>query len=202
MSKLNHNWETTVIIGSGPSLTKAQVDYVYESEATVIAVNDSYKLCPWADMVFACDVKWWIHNREGISYHPNCWTLEDIGCHFNKRFDRPILNEIPYTTEFGIYSDKVHHASNSGYVAIQVARILGAKKIILIGFDHQHTDNKRHWFGDHDKKVFSKNADNVDKWVTDIDHLLLHMSDVDIVNCSLQTAITGCRRSFIENELR
>lgn len=202
----NRNWDTAVIIGSGPSLKQWQLEHVYYSEAYVIAVNDNYKVAPWADAIFAGDIQWWYYHKDsvitdklkGIEY----WTLEGVGSHFAKRHESPKLKEVPYTRELGVYNDKIHHGGNSGYNAIQLARLFGAKKIILLGFDHQHTQGLTHWFGDHDKYHFKKNADDVDRWVSNFDNLMSLMTDVDVVNCSLETAITSCRRSDIETELK
>lgn len=192
------NWETAVVIGSGPSLTLEQVELVRKSRIKTIAINDCYKLCPWG-ILYASDLKWWIHHKDNI-INQECWTIEGVGKVFNKRYKSPLLNEVPYTTEYGIYDDKIHHSSNSGYGAIQLARLFGVKKIILIGFDHKHTYGKAHWFGDHDKKVFTKNADHTDIWLEKIEQLLVDI-DIEVVNCSIETAIKNCRRSTLDIEL-
>jgi hypothetical protein len=49
---------TVVCIGGGPSLTRDDVDYC-RGKAFVIAINDAYKLAPWADALYACDGLWW-----------------------------------------------------------------------------------------------------------------------------------------------
>lgn len=203
MSEFNRGklWETAVVIGSGPSLTSDQITEISESDARVIAVNDNYKLAPWADILFASDIKWWMYHKDHIPDIPECWTIEGVGSHFKKRYTYPDLNEIPFTREYGVYDNMVHHGGNSGYIALQLARLFGAKKIILVGFDHTHTNGKTHWFGDHDKTWFTKNADDTDRWLTNIERLLLDMRDVDVVNCSNETAIKNCRRSRLEFEL-
>jgi len=197
------NSEVATIIGGGPSLTDDQIEYIRLSSSDTIAVNDAYKKVPDATFFFATDIKWWYYHRKEMSSLDNgsCWTIEGVGKHFLKRYKSPKLNELSYTREYGLYNDKVHHGGNSGYIAIQFARLLGYKKIILVGFDHQHTFGKAHWFGDHDKTWFRKNAEDTERWLSNLDRLLTDINDVDIVNCSLQTAITSCRRSTLEYEL-
>lgn len=200
MASLSKGWDTAVVIGSGPSLTQDQITEIYDSGCHVIAVNDNYKLAPWADVLFACDIQWWYYHKELVPDNIECWTIEGTGSHFKKRYKYPNLNEVPYIREFDVYDDKVHHGGNSGYIAIQLARLFGAKKIILVGFDHMHTNGKVHWFGDHDKEWFRKNAEDIDRWLDNIERLLRNI-DVDVVNCSNETAITTSRRSRLEFEL-
>ena len=50
--------ETAVCLGGGPSLAPQQVDTV-RGKARVVAVNDAYRLAPWADVLYVCDHKWW-----------------------------------------------------------------------------------------------------------------------------------------------
>ena len=44
--------------------------------------------------------------------------------------------------------DTIHLGGNSGYQAINLAYHLGARKIIILGFD-MHRDGGAHWHGDH-----------------------------------------------------
>ena len=46
--------DTCCILATGPSLTPAQAEYA-KGKARVIAVNDAWRLAPWADILYACD---------------------------------------------------------------------------------------------------------------------------------------------------
>lgn len=198
---LDRDWSTTLIIGGGPSLTQEQVDYARQSDARIIAVNDAYRLAPDADVLFACDIQWWYYHRKHVGTQIECWTLDGVGTHFNKRHNDPRLNQIPFTRTYGIYDEMVHHGGNSGYVAIQLARLFGSERIVLIGFDHQATGGKKHWFGDHDPSHFRVNVDHIDLWKQRIERLIQDMDDVDIVNCSIETSIQSARRSTLHFEI-
>ena len=50
--------ETVVCLASGPSLTPADVEYV-RGKARVIVINTTVLLAPWADVLYACDARWW-----------------------------------------------------------------------------------------------------------------------------------------------
>ena len=49
---------TVVCLGGGPSLTAADAAQC-RGRARVIAINDAYRLVPWADLLYFCDYRWW-----------------------------------------------------------------------------------------------------------------------------------------------
>lgn len=185
--------DTIIIVGSGPSLDKEQTNLINgTNKAIVMVVNDNYKVIDNPHHLFAADLKWWYRNYDLVKYSTICWSLDGHPNHLNKRIPgakERILNVL-YTREFGLYNDKVHHSGNSGYIAIQLARLLMYKKIILVGFDHQHTNGLRHWFGDHDKKYFQSNAEDVEGWTNWMNKLApLILQDTQVINCSKQTSL-------------
>src|SRR5688572_2955592 len=58
---------TFVCIGGGPSLTVEDVEVVKQAAMTdqvkVVAVNDAYRLAPWADVLYGFDWQWWEHHN-------------------------------------------------------------------------------------------------------------------------------------------
>lgn len=75
----------------------------------------------------------------------------------------------------------------------------GASRIILIGFDAQHTNGRAHWFGNH--PVGLGNAGMTDKWLENFEKLKQDFSHIDIINASRETAITCFRRARLEDLL-
>jgi len=173
-----------------------------------MVINDNYKLVPEAKYLFTADMQWWYQNYYAVPEAIDCYTLDGHPTHLEKRLEGSSkrLKGISFTmcwSELSLADKKIHHGGNSGYMGIQLTAILGYTKIILIGFDHQHTYGKRHWFGDHDKTIFRVNADNVEKWVDSIDRLGYYLSGIglDLINCSNETAITSIRRPTLDKEL-
>lgn len=203
--------QTVICVGSGPSLTDEQVRIAEESNHPIIAVNDNFKKVVHPDIIFACDIMWWYKNYLDIvdtidPEYTELWTITSIGSHFKKK--KPLqysipINEVGYYQQAGLGLSKVHHGGNSGYIAVNLAYLMGASKIILIGYDHKHTYGKAHWFGDHDMTKLRKNAEDVDRWVRNFESLShgLNREGIDLVNCSIETAIISCRRSTIESEV-
>lgn len=91
---------------------------------------------------------------------------------------------------------------NSGAGAIAVAALSGAARVLLLGYDCQHADGKRHWHGDHPKGTAGNAApETVRKWPGHFRKLREAFPEVEIINCSRATALTVFPRSNLEDVL-
>jgi hypothetical protein len=88
---------------------------------------------------------------------------------------------------------------NSGAGAIVVAAIGGASKIILLGYDCQHTGGKAHWHNDHPKHL--GNARKINHWGEKFAELGKRYSHIQIVNASRETALTCFTRQTLDEAL-
>jgi hypothetical protein len=137
---------TRFIIASGPSLTIADVNAIKDQK--VIALNDNYLLAPWADVLYACDGHWWDWHAErpelrafkGRKITQDIDSAEKYGLEYIRSVDADGLSRDPSC---------IHKGSNSGIQAINLAYHLGARRIVLLGFDMQATGGKTHWHGKH-----------------------------------------------------
>lgn len=142
--------ETVAILGGGPSLSQAQVDQVLAARIPVIAIKDAVRLAPAAPVLYACDEKWWRHygpalgpEREGqLRYALQAGAF-------------PWACALRNTGELGLELDPsgLRTGKNSGYQAINLAVHLGARRVVLLGYDMQPDRGPRglrhHWFGAH-----------------------------------------------------
>lgn len=197
--------DSIIIVASGPSLTTEQVEQAKASHLPIMVVNDNYKLVPNADYLFAADLIWWYNHYDKVPEEIQCYTLEGHPLHLSKRIDGAYerLKGIDYTRDYGIYDDKLYLGGNSGFMALQLAKILGYTRLILIGYDCQHTGEKKHWFGDHDRKRFRKNAEDVELWQKEFDSYAPFFSrtGIEVINCSAETALTCFKRDSLEAAL-
>lgn len=139
--------DIVVIIASGPSATDYQYDQ-FKDQAKWIAVNTSYKLAPWADVVLAADGGWWLHHRGLPDYKGLKVTLDWT---VSRQLEIPLLKLIKHVKDISIdIPGTVGMGGHSGFYAINLAIQFGAKKIILSGFDLR-IDNGIHWHGPHPK---------------------------------------------------
>jgi hypothetical protein len=138
---------TVVCIAAGPSLTAADVD-LCRGRSRVIAVNKSVILAPWADAFFAADGRMWAWEADRLERFAGLkFSLEltapskAAGCVLLR--NRGI---------WGLSTDPgaICNGRNSGYGAINLAVLLGAVRILLLGYDcGPGPDGQTHWHGDH-----------------------------------------------------
>lgn len=88
---------------------------------------------------------------------------------------------------------------NSGAGCISMAAQGNAARIILLGFDAQHTNGRAHWFGNH--PVGLGNAGMTDKWLENFEKLKQDFSHIDIINASRETALTMFTSKSLESLL-
>jgi len=197
---------TVVCIASGPSLTRADCDRAAEAQARapeevrIIAVNDNWKMCPTADVLYACDSPWWKYNiddvrKSGIA--SELWTQDEdaakaYGLNRIRAWSKPGLSREP---------DTIHHGANSGYQAVCLAYVWGAARVVLLGFDCQYTGGQRHWFGDHRRGL--NNATGLGCWPKNFGKMSEDCKEVglEVINASRQTALKCFPRMTIEDAL-
>jgi len=129
------------ILACGPGLNIIRDLPSLTSFGRVIAINDAYRLCPTADALYFHDDTWW----------------ESNGWHVEQQFLGRYIITCNDVTEYvyrlrnsgatGLETDPgaLRHGSNSGYQAINLAVLFGAKKIVLIGYDLQTREGRVHW---------------------------------------------------------
>jgi hypothetical protein len=139
-----------IVAASGPSLTPEVADLCRGER--VVAVNDAYRLLPFADVKYACDAGWWEIHRMNVLAGEK-WTSHSLSPKNDKRAvaDQWGLRVIEGRNGEGFSRDPavIHYASNSGFQAVNLAILFGSDPIILVGFDMREVDKKRHFFGNH-----------------------------------------------------
>ena len=88
---------------------------------------------------------------------------------------------------------------NSGAGCISLAAQGEAKRIILLGYDCQKTDNKAHWHGDHPPSL--GNAGQINHWHEKFARQAKDLGNHEIINCSRATALTCWPRANLEDVL-
>lgn len=190
--------ETIVCIASGPSLTKADVAFCRD-RARVIVVNDNYKLAPWANVLYAADVPWW-------AKHPETATFAGLKYTVGKLTGRPdvVLLKAGVVEGLSTNPSELRRGKNSGYQSINLAYLLGAKRIVLLGFDLQETYNKSHWFGDHQAQgLLNPGPGSLIQWREYFQTLVAPLAShgVSVVNCSRETALRCFPRQALADVL-
>lgn len=166
----NRRWEgkTVVCIASGPSLTAEDCAAVEKTGVPAIAVNTSWKMARFADIIYAGDLAWWKEYGGEIDVPADRWTCSSQAAR--------------------LYGLKVHKAGgeyNSGLRAVQLAIHLGAEKVLLLGYDASVKAGS-HWHGAH---LRTKNPDETrcEKWRRQFSKL--DTKGAEVINCTPGSAI-------------
>lgn len=190
---------TIGVVASGPSATPEDARKLQAICDETIAVNDSYRLfLPGSsDHLYSCDYRWAKHHCNTIAQDfEGTWWCQDVQWEENPAqwgiCQLKSIRELGLSREDGV----LHQGGNSGYQAIGLAYQLLRKhatdsdnvgRIILIGFDMQMVDNKRHWFGDHPKPF--NTASNYNDFIASFKTIHPRIYGLEILNCTRRTAL-------------
>jgi len=190
--------QTVTLIGGGPSLTTAQIVSVKEGWwaglTRVIGVNDAYRIAPWIDGLYAADPPWWEMHIKAIrdTHIPllMCQDFEAASRWGLRHVAGPPSKFHGYTEGISTDPEYIHFGSNSGFQAMNIAFHLGAKRIILVGYDMKATPGKpSHWFGDHPPGLV--NHYGYSNWVISFEQAAPQLAEagVEVINCTPDSAI-------------
>lgn len=141
---------TCAVLATGPSLTAEVAETCRAVRA--IAVNDAYRLAPWAEVLFACDGDWWDHHKGCSGFAGEKWSSHGTPCNDKRRHaERYGLRLVAGVDGPGFSRDptRIHYGANSGFQALNLALLFGARRIALVGFDMRSVEGRQHFFGAH-----------------------------------------------------
>lgn len=167
---------TIIVVASGPSLTLQQCAVVSASGLPVVAVNNAAHLLPCATWFYSGDLGWWKHYGGALQAEQvaRCVTSSPI---ISQRYG-PRL--VPVDCSGG----------NSGVQALLFAAGLpGVSRLLMVGFDFQHTQGRAHFFGDHPPGMI--NAAGHKLWLLRLPAAIKEITatGVALLNCTAATAI-------------
>lgn len=178
------------ILASGPSLTEEQAQAVSawraaSNERRVIAINTTFRIAPFADVLYACDGRWWDayfdEQATALPAMTERWTQERAAA------DKYGLNYIKSTNGRGLsrVPNMINQGMAGGYQAIGLAYLWGARDFVLLGYDCKGG----HWHGDHPPKLNHTLPHK--QWMERFAELAkdLKAEEVRVVNCSPGTAL-------------
>jgi hypothetical protein len=178
-----------VCIASGPSLNEQDVEAVRvwrqgaETGRIVIVANTTYQGALWADALCYVDRAWW--SGDPLKKFPGYAAdvrarFAGLVCGMNPTAGVP-KPDFPWLVR------------NTGVMTVSLASKLGASRIVLLGFDCQHTGGKTHWHGDHPAGL--GNAGSIagikgrPSWQAQFEALRRYIK-APIINATRETALT------------
>jgi hypothetical protein len=172
------------IVASGPTANKVGVEKL-KDRLRVIAINENFRLAPFADVLYSCDAEWWtLRGGEAKKF---------TGIRLGFEVGVPGVNNIRIKK---VGAEYVHEllfdepgllgsGGNSGFQMINLAAQFGAIGIGMIGFD-MRLDQGIHWHGVHRSPMRNPDDERCLKWKKHIDGAAekLKSLEIDVVNCS------------------
>jgi len=197
-------WEgcTVAILASGPSMNIEQAEAVRAWRAAsplrrVIAINTTFRLALWADLLYGCDAPWWdAYIREvRATFSGELWTQDrkarrDHGLRWIESTPGKGLSKKP-----GL----IHQGMNGGFQAINLAYLAGVEKILLLGYDMKGG----HWHGQHPRPLTNAAPLLQARWLQHFDALAedLYKTSVQVVNCTPDSALEVFRKVDLQAAL-
>lgn len=202
--------ECAAIVAAGPSVKQEEVDLLRD-RIHVVAINESVRLCPWADALYSCDYKWWSY-REGVKDFKGLKITQDDEA--KMRFPELCKIQIKKTGNGSLIHDfqmdtygVVGAGGNSGFQVLNLLAQWGVKAFALLGFDMRCFDGKIHWHGRHPdsgKYVLNNPAQAAfDRWISHMTTAApkINALGIDVVNCSAQSALQCFPKMTVQQAL-
>jgi hypothetical protein len=195
------NWQgqTVLIVASGPSAAGALLRD-FKGRCRAIAINESWRLCEWADVLYGCDGAWWrardgVPGFEGAKLCYEARACREFGLgrvEIERHCDRILTDRVGCVGDGG----------NSGFQALNLAVQFGAKRVILIGFDMQ-LDHGLHWHGRHPQGLNNPSENNIARWRQSIDGaaFVLKRLGVTVLNASPISALEAYPKMSLHRAL-
>lgn len=194
---------TVVCIGGGPSLDVRDIEACVRAQTRIIAVNNAYRLCPHADLLYGCDAQWW-------GWHGGVPDFDGIKVTLDARakdafsFLKLLRNDSEGNRDKGglcLEPDGVRTGRNGGYQAVNLAAHLGAKRILLLGYDMQPGPRgEMHWHEEHPRETRTSMGE---VWRRHFPSLVGSLGElgIEVVNCTRVTALDCFPKMMIEDAL-
>ncbi len=197
-------------IGTGPSLTVQQIETARHKGFTLFGCNNVWELTELA-VHYACNEAWW---DQYWSPHLAASASEKWTC--NAEAARKYgLNWVAEKNARGLSRDPtvIHHGHGSGYTLLNLAYLMGAERIVLLGYDlkyapdysgasHEIGSTPRHYFGEypaplqHWPKVHVRGGVHTE--LLELYESVASQALIEIINCSADSALTCFPRSAID----
>lgn len=178
---------TWVCIAGGPSLVPDDIEYCRAQGWKLATCNMGFRLVPDAALFYAMDGKWWdaYHDELRATISADCVLY----CGNYGAFCRyPRLRRVNWHPVPGWSSERYFaRGMHSGMHLLQlVGQQTFADRIILLGYDYQHTGGRRHHHEDYPEGW--KNVPNIADRAIDF-RAIAQQAPIPVINCTRETAL-------------
>lgn len=188
-------------IGTGPSLTLEQIEVARQKGCLLFGCNRVFEIAPDLAVFYAVNEAFWGHYWQELEKHPaEKWTTnEDAARTYG-------VNWIDERNERGLSADPsyVHHGHGSGFTLVNLAYLMGAERIVLLGYDLKYAkdyDGKARQVGSTPRHFFGEYPSSMQHWpsvmvrggvhvqLVDLYRSVKDQGLVEVINCTPGSAI-------------
>jgi len=190
-----------LIVASGPSAKEVPMEEA-KGKAFVVAINESWRLCRWADMLYACDGTWW-KKRNGVPEFTGLRVSQDATARNNFPAVRHVrcvrgVNRLVMDRD-----DYIGDGRTSLFQIINLAAHAGPPRVIgMVGAD-MRLDYGVHWHGPHEAGLNNPRAKTIEMWREHIDGIAddLAALGITVLNLSPVSALKNYRKATLQEFL-
>ncbi len=141
---------TVYILGGGPGLLKSNLDLVKDKH--VLGVNQAYTLGDFVDVCYSGDGRWYAWNKKRLRKYDGIMVTSYPTYQPDKNKNAKEILNIGRMSGHGISgrtNKSIMWNGNSGASAVNVAYWLGARRVVLLGFDMKRQGKDFNWHSDY-----------------------------------------------------
>lgn len=191
-----------VCVGNGPSLDYNALQACNVPGVRVIAINDVFQWAPWAYALYGADYRWWRARHPDLvrsNFRGRKLSLDEAAvADFRLEFVscEDLHKPMPGLAPLG--SDAIRHGYSSGFQALQLARLWGAKRIALLGYDYGASGQ-----GHAAVAAYAYANSDFPTMVTAFNNAAAQLSEegIEVTNCTPTSALTCFPRGDIHEWL-
>ena len=139
--------QTVYIVAGGPSLRG--FDFRKLDDLPVIAINRAYEVLPKARALYWTDGTFFREHKSNLHVHaaPVKAAARDMLYGYGRYENYPWVKPYELTGFRGLERKLggLRHGNNSGHAALNLAHQLGARRIVLLGYDMYIDPDRDHW---------------------------------------------------------
>jgi hypothetical protein len=164
----------------------------------IVAVSDAYRVLPFADVLYSCDRKWWDYHKGCPDFAGEKWSSHAADNDKLATAEKYNLKLVAGQCgdRFSFDPGVITYGGNSGFQAVNLALLMGARHIVLVGFDMRGS----HFFGKHPEPL--RNTSNYVNFIAAFKRAEKKLpADIEIINATPGSALTCFKRQTLDDAL-
>lgn len=136
--------DTVFVLGGGPSLADSSIDFKHIHKfGWLVAINSLFRTVPFSDAVFFTDYSWFTGDwQDGTPRRRTLEKSQALLLTTSRQVKRLAPDRIKLIRVSG--TGALKQGRSSGHTAISVVMSMGAKRVVLLGYDMRFVEGRSH----------------------------------------------------------